>query len=398
MPDGPHTGARNAVAVVFALNGLSFSCLVARLPDIRSGLDLSNGGLGLLLLLITVGSLVALSASGRLVGRFGATAVVRAGCVAVVVGFVLSAAGVALSSSVPVTAAGFLVYGLGIGGWDVAMNVEAAEVERALGRTIMPRFHAGWSLGTFGGAGVGVVLTRLDVPVAPHLVVGALVSGGVAARAAGRFLATSAAAAAPAGPGPEEGRRTRSPWTEPRTLAIGVMVMCFALVEGAANDWLTLALIDGYDVPHWAGVAGFALFVSAMTTGRLTGPAALDRFGRAPVLGLSALVSAVGVLLVVWGGSWPLVALGILLWGTGAALGFPVGMSAAADDPVGAARRVGVVATIAYGAFLGGPPLLGALADRVGTLESLLAAAGVMVVAMLTVGAARERSATTASD
>lgn len=388
----PDNAARNAVGVVFALNGLSFSCLVARLPDIRAGLDLSNGRLGLLLLLITVGSLVSLSASGRLVGRLGATAVVRAGCAAVVVGFVLAAAGVSLWSSVPVTAAGFVVYGLGIGAWDVAMNVEAAEVERALGRTIMPRFHAGWSLGTFGGAGIGVVLTRLDVPVAAHLVGGALVAGAVAARAAGRFLATHTEDAPDAATEAGEGRRrSRSPWTEPRTLAIGLMVMCFALVEGAANDWLTLALIDGYDVPHWAGVAGFALFVSAMTVGRLTGPVALDRFGRAPVLGLSALVAAGGVLLVVWGGSWPLVALGILLWGTGAALGFPVGMSAAADEPAGAARRVGAVATIAYGAFLGGPPLLGALADQVGTLSSLLAAAAVMAVAMLTVGAARER-------
>lgn len=384
--------ARNAVAVVFALNGLAFSCLVARLPDVRSGLSLTNGALGLLLLAITAGSIGALSLSGRLVGRFGAAAVVRVSAGFALVGFVVAGLGVEAWSSVPVTAAGFVLYGVGIGGWDVAMNVEAAEVERELDRTIMPRFHAGWSLGTFGGAGIGVVLTRYDVPFLVHLVGGALVASGVAAVFAGRFLTV-----------PElelEGAETaarRSPWLEPRTLAIGLMVMCFALAEGSANDWLTLALIDGYDAPQWLGVAGFAVFVSAMTIGRLTGPAALDRFGRVPVLAATAALSGAGVLLVVVAASWPNgwavvgVGLGIVMWGLGVALGFPVGMSAAADDPVGAARRVGAVATIAYGAFLGGPPLLGWLGDHVGTLESLLAAAVVMVIAIAAVGAARER-------
>lgn len=380
--------ARNAVALVFVLNGLAFSCLVARLPDVRAGLSLSNGELGLLLLAITAGSLVALSASGRLVDRVGAAAVVRAGCVFVVAGFLLATAGVAAWSSVPVAAAGFVVYGAGIGGWDVAMNVEAAEVERELKRTIMPRFHAAWSLGTFGGAGIGVVLTRLDVPLAVHWSVGAIAAAALSAISAGRFVTAS-----PKAEGDDAGGvpRGRSPWREPRTLAIGLVVLCFAVVEGAANDWLTLALIDGYDAEQWVGVAGFAVFVSAMTIGRLTGPRALDHFGRVPVLAASAGVSGAGIALVVWGGVWPLVTLGIVLWGLGAALGFPVGMSAAADDPTGAARRVGVVATIAYGAFLGGPPLLGWLADHVGTLDALAAVAGLLVVALVAVGATREQ-------
>jgi hypothetical protein len=375
---------------VFALNGLSFSCLVARLPDVRGNLELSNGALGLLLLTISVGSLAALSASGVFVGRFGPTAVVRAGTGFALAGLVLAGIGAGVASSVVLTAVGFATYGIGVSSWDVAMNVEAAEVERALSRTIMPRFHAAWSLGTFGGAGVGVLLTRADVPVLLHLGVGAVIACGAAAGAAGLFLPRSGedrgSGATEVGPS-----RPRSPWTEPRTLAIGVMVLCFAAVEGAANDWLTLALIDGYDAPHWVGVAGFALFVSAMTLGRLTGPAALDRWGRVPVLAVLAIVSGAGVLVVVAGVSGPAAGLGIVMWGSGVALGFPVGMSAAADDPVGSARRVSVVATIGYGAFLTGPPLLGALGDRVGTLHSLFAVAALMGIAVLTVGAAGER-------
>ena len=88
-----------------------------------------------------------------------------------------------------------------------------------------------------------------------------------------------------------------------------------------------------------------------------------------------------------------LVGLGIVVWGLGASLGFPVGMSAAADDPARAAARVSVVSTIGYGAFLAGPPLLGTLGDRVGTLESLLVVAALMVPAALTVFATRRPAA-----
>ncbi len=281
------------------------------------------------------------------------------------------------------TGAGLFLYGVGTSVWDVAMNVEGAAVEQRLGRTIMPRFHAGWSIGTIIGAGVGVVVTAAGVPVVVHWpVVGAiglalLVTAGVPA-----FLAAK----------PEDEDKSaggRSAWLEPRTLAIGLMVLAFAAVEGTANDWLTLALIDGHDAEHWMGVLGFAVFVTAMTAGRLAGPPLLDRYGRAPVLWATSATAAVGVLLVVLTDHWLLVGLGIVVWGLGASLGFPVGMSAAADDPSRAAARVSVVATLGYCAFLAGPPLLGQLADRVGTLEALLVLAILMVPAALTVFAAR---------
>jgi fucose permease len=169
------------------------------------------------------------------------------------------------------------------------------------------------------------------------------------------------------------------------------MVLAFATVEGSANDWLSLALIDGYDVAPWVGVAGFSVFVTSMTLGRLLGPAALDRYGRAPVLWATSAVALTGILLVVEGGHWLLVGPGIVLWGLGASLGFPVGMSAAADDPVRSAARVSAVSTIGYAAFLAGPPLLGQLGNRVGTLNSLLAIAALMVPAAISVLAAREQ-------
>ena len=383
--------AKRAVALVFMLNGFCFAALVARFPDVRDDLDLGNGALGLLLLAIAAGSVLALPSSGWLIQRSSAAAVVRLGGFLVLAGILLAALGPGVAGSVALTAVGLFVYGVGTSVWDVAMNVEGAAVEQHLGRTVMPRFHAGWSLGTIAGAGIGVAVTALVVPMPLHLTVVAAVSLVV-------LLLFGVPAFLPVEPEPESDsdERGRSAWTEPRTLAIGLMVLAFAAAEGSANDWLTLALIDGHDVEHWVGVLGYAVFVTAMTTGRMAGPPLLDRYGRVPVLWVTCALAAVGVLLVVFGGHWAVVGLGVAVWGLGASLGFPVGMSAAADDPARSAARVSVVATLGYSAFLAGPPLLGQLADRVGTLDALLAVAVMMVPTALIVLAARPPAGSTA--
>jgi len=380
-PAGTVLAARNAVSAVFVLNGFGFASLFSRVPDIRSGLDLDNSGLGLLLLVGAAGSVLALPSAGGLIRRGSAATVVRGGCVLVSLGLVLVAIGVDALGSVAATAVGLFVYGVGTGVWDVAMNVEGAAVERGLGRAILPRFHAGWSLGSVSGAGLGVLVTALGVPIAGHLVLAALVAL-VALPAARTFL--------PVEPEEKGAPTTGSAWREPRTLAIGLMVLAFALTEGAANDWLALALIDGYDAPRWVGVAGFAAFVVAMTTGRVLGTYVLDRFGRVLVLRSTALLALAGLLLLIFGSHPVLVGLGIVTWGLGASLGFPVGMSAGADDPARAAARVSVVSTIGYAAFLAGPPVLGFVADQVGTLQSLLVVAVLLVPTILLVSVARE--------
>ena len=242
------------------------------------------------------------------------------------------------------------------------MNVEGAAVEQRLGRTIMPRFHAGWSLGTIAGAGVGVLVTALDVPCSLHLAVGR--RGRAGAPADGRRPGRSS----PAEPEPEDAEPPgRSAWLEPRTLAIGLMVLAFAAAEGSANDWLTLALIDGHDVEHWVGVARLRR-LRDRDDGRPDGRAAAAGPVRpgAGALGDDRRRRRRRAARRARRDTGRSSALGIVVWGLGASLGFPVGMSAAADDPARAAARVSVVSTLGYSAFLAGPPLLGQLADRVG--------------------------------
>ena len=379
-PEATTVSARNAVAVVFVLNGFCFASLFSRVPDLRSGLGLDNSALGLLLLSAAVGSVLALPASGTMIRHTSAGTVVRAGGVAAAVGLPLVAVGAAVLGSAPVAALGLFVYGVGVGVWDVSMNVEGAAVEVRLGRAIMPRFHAGFSLGSVLGAGAAVVLTAAGVPLVAHY--------GLAGAAA-LVVLWATRAFLPAEPEAHTAS-ARSAWREPRTIAVGLMVLAFALTEGSASDWLALALIDGHDAPRWVGTAGFATFVTAMTAGRLAGTGLLDRYGRVPVLRATTLLAMTGLLLLVFGPHPVLVGLGAVSWGLGASLGFPVGMSAGADDPVRAAARVSVVSTIGYVAFLAGPPVLGFVGDHVGTLESLLVVAVLLVPTLFLVSVARE--------
>jgi len=264
------------------------------------------------------------------------------------------------------------------------MNVEGAEVERRLRRSIMPRFHAAFSLGTVVGAGLGAGVTYAGVGVEWHVgAVGLLVAGLGAVTVRGFLVVEAEHKEATSG-------HALRAWLEPRTLLIGVMVLAMALTEGVANDWLAVAMVDGYAAPAWLGAAAYALFVAAMTSGRVGGTLLLDSFGRSVVLWSCMGVAAVGVLLVVLGGHPVLVGVGIVLWGLGASLGFPVGMSAAADDPVKAPARVSVVSTIGYTAFLGGPPLLGFLGSHFGVLNALLVISVILVPSALAVPAARK--------
>ncbi len=379
--------ARNAVFVAFAANGWGFASWASRLPDIQLALRLDPAQLGTLLLSAAAGSVISLPAAGRVISRLGTRRTVEVAATIFVVGMAFAAFSVTVLHNPYLTAVGMLCLGLGMGSWDVAMNHEGAAVERLLGRSIMPWFHAAFSGATVVGALVGAVATGLGVPVLVHILVMLLVVGYVAVAGAKPFLPEAAAVESePGTPAP----RGASAWLEPRTLLIGLVVLVSAFTEGTANDWIAIALRDGYRLPAWAGVLGFATFLGAMTLGRMLGTRMLDRHGRVPVLYATFGMAVAGSLLVVFGG--PLLAyVGTMLWGVGASLGFPVGMSAASDDPARAAARLSVVATIGYLAFLAGPPLVGYLGNQVGVLRALLAVGALLVPALLAVPATRER-------
>lgn len=387
--------ARNAVAIVFAVNGFAIASWTSRIPEARDALHLTPGALGALLLAASVGAMIALPLAGTLVHRFGARSVVTAAAILDGTGIAASGVGAGPMANIWLTGLGLFALGFGAGVWDVAMNVEAATVEHEIRRTIMPRFHAAFSLGTVAGAGVGAAAAATGTSITMHLLAAGVVVAALPAWITRTFLVAHNDADADAAS--SRGRPWRA-WAEPRTLVIGLMVLAMALTEGSANDWLAVSLVDGYRVPHWLGAAGFTVFLTAMTVGRLAGTVLLDRFGRLRVLWATMITAGIGVLLVVFGGWLPLVFVGTMLWGLGASLGFPVGMSAAADEPAHAAARVSVVSTVGYTAFLAGPPLLGYLGDHIGTLRALLTVVVLLVPSAMAVTAARPPAAALAEE
>jgi fucose permease len=372
-----------AVSVVFIASGFAFASWASRIPQVRDALELSPRDLGLVLLALALGSVISMPLAGLVVGRFGTarTVAVMAGIAAVG----LATAAVGARGDVGPVVAGLFLLGLGNGTWDVAMNVEGAEVERRLGRAIMPRFHAGFSVGTVAGALLGAGMVALGVGPTAHLLGIAVVVGVLGPLAVRGFLAR----AAPEAPGDEPARSPLQAWTEPRTLLVGLFVFTAAFTEGTGNDWLGVAVIDGYGAADALGSLTFAVFLGAMTVGRWFGPGLIDRFGRVPTVRVLAGLALVGLVLVVWGGSLPVAIAGAALWGLGTALGFPVGMSAAGDDPRHAAGRVSVVASVGYVAFLAGPPFIGFLGDEVGILRALTATGGLVALGLLVSGVLR---------
>ncbi|MDG4826163.1 MFS transporter [Asanoa sp. WMMD1127] len=381
-PSTTPVAVRAATAATYAAfigSGFAFASWAARIPQVRDQLALDPAALGLVLLAIAAGSLLALPLSGPLVTRIGSARTVMVMAIVLAVGLTTAAVG-SLVGVVPVVVGLFLL-GFGNGAWDVAMNVQGTVVEHRLGKSVMARFHAGFSLGTVAGALVGAAMVALDVPVAAHLAAVAALVAAFVPLYARRFLTDEDDRTTAAGEAPRGGALTA--WREPRTLLVGVFVLAFAFAEGVGNDWITVAAIDGHHVPAALGTLAFAAFLTAMTVGRWFGPGLLDRYGRVPVVRALSVVAVAGVALFVFGPAPAYAFAGTLLWGVGVSLGFPVGMSAGGDDPRRAAARVSVIASIGYCAFLAGPPTIGFLGDHSSVLRALAVVAVLLGVAAL---------------
>lgn len=378
-----------ATYVAFVGAGLAMATWAAQIPQVRDRLGLQPSALGLVLLALAAGSLVALPLSGPLIARIGSRRVV-AGASVVAGAAMAGVAGGHLVGVAPVVV-GLFVFGLAAAAWDVAMNVHGAFVEQQLGRTVMSRFHAGFSLGTVAGALLGAGAVALGLPVAAHLAVTGVGVALVVALGTRGFLSGRSGDggglpdAEPVGASSRAStpRSAFASWREPRTLLVGLFVLTFAFAEGVGNDWIAVAVVDGHGATPAVGALAFATFLAAMTVGRWFGPALLDRYGRVAVVRTLAALGIVGTLVFVLAPS-PLPAfVGASLWGLGASLGFPVGMSAGADEPALAAGRVSVVSSIGYCAFLAGPPLIGFLGDHLTVLRALASVTVLLAVAVL---------------
>lgn len=381
---------RNAVIVAFGMGGITVSSWGVRLPDLTDELQVSTGTIGAVLAAVTVGSIGGLLASTPVSHWLGGRRGVPAALLVIAVAMGLIALGVA-TRSIPLLAVAFAVVGFGIGLLDVLLNVEGAAIEAAARRTLMPLMHAAWSVGVAVGSGIGAACAALRITPAQQFLGEAVLIAAVMLGTARSMPAHAPTAEEQAAPPQRLGDAVRAwlrGWRDVRLLLIGVVLLGVELGEGSANTWLTL----GVQRDHGQTAAVAALFFTAFAVGeaitRIAAGPMVDRIGRVAALRLTTAVGVVGLLLFILGdGPW-LVLLGVLLWSVGVSMGFPLGMSAAAEGGgPNPAARVSVVASIGYFASLAGPPVIGSLAERVGLLGSFWLLVVFMLAAFAASGA-----------
>lgn len=311
----------------FALDGFLFAGWVVRIPAIKHQTGASASTLGLALLGVSAGAVITMMLAGRLCRRFGSHPLT------VVCGALLSLAIALPAQTHSALALGLvlLVFGAAYGAMNVAMNSAAVDLVAGLRRPVMPSFHAAFSLGGMLGAGLGGLVAGGLSP-ATHLFiltgVGLLVTAA-AGPALLRYPAPRAATAAdPAAPPRRMAGRARN-----LVLLFGVIALCTAYGEGALADWSALHLTQDLHARPGVAAAGYSLFALAMTAGRLTGTALLERLGQTRTLVAGGATGAAGMLLGSLAPTTWLALLGFAVAGLGLANIFPVAVGRAASWP-----------------------------------------------------------------
>lgn len=409
MPNFPAADPRDvkrwvrSILVVFGLLGIGFGSWLSRLPSVRDHLGASTLEMSIFGLILALGSLSGLVFSGRIVSRLGPRQALMI-CV-VGQGLALPAAGLLfwIGATTPALIC-LALYGFSFSTADVAMNVSAAEAERAIRKPRMSLFHAAYSLGSVMAMGLGALAeaTRISVPVHLIIVFVVIVGGALLAlRSVPRMshLAMAARhdphASVYTGPIPviratQPVTRNYSPWRDTRILIIGLIAMSISLAEGTASDWLPIALADGRGFSNENAALTLGVFFISMTGARAGGSWLLTRFGRVVILRGGAVLTILGIgMTVLIPATWVSVVAAVL-WGVGCAFGFPIGISAAADRPATAIRDVAAVSAIAYTAYLLGPMLIGFLGEQFGLLNAFWVLIVFSAVVLVFAGWARE--------
>lgn len=368
----PPLAARIAVSLAFFINGAAFACWVSRIPVIRHNLSLTDGQLGLALLGTGVGALIGFPISGALCARYGNKPVT------IGFGFGLCAilALIPLAHSLAVLTAILTLFGMCVGAMDVAMNANGVDVERIYGRSIMSSLHGTYSLGNLTGAMLGLVITKAGIGTGAHLVGSALLLAAMLGAIIGILNHT------------RPDRTSREPvfaLPSRSLLAVGAIVTCSFLCEGAMGDWSGVYMRDTLKTSPAFAVSGYVAYSLMMTIARFKGDAVLTRFGAVRVLQVSGAIAATGFGAALIFGN-PIAALiGFGCIGLGMSTIAPIGFSAAGRTkgmPSGSA--IAAVATMGYSGFLVGPPIIGLLAEWI-TLRwslGLIALLSLLIVAL----------------
>jgi MFS family permease len=340
---------RLATIGVFFVNGAAVGAWISQIPFVKDRFDLSASTLGLVLLTMSIGVIVAVPVMGHVLVRIGSVKGTWIGatlCVAVVALLLLPPEPWLL----PIT---LLAFGAASGAMDVSMNAHGVAIEKRFARPIMSSLHAGWSFGGFAAAALvgGATAAGLD-PRVQNAVIAALLFGLLAV------------VLPRLGPGSAQVEESKPQMPSRKVLLLALLCFLVMVTEGGMGDWGGVYLREDLDASAGLAALAFAALAAGMTIGRVTGDALNRRFGATLLLqaGSAAAALALGGALLL---ADPVIALvGWTLVGIGVANGVPLLFSAAgADDEEHSGPAIAAVSSMGSIGFLVGPPFIGFLAD-----------------------------------
>ena len=372
--------ARIAVSVIFAAHGAVAGTFATRIPWIADHVRTDPGGLGLALLFASVGALIAMPFTGRLIHRMPA----RLAVPVLMVPWCFAVIPTALAPSVPLLCVALFVYGATSGAADVAMNAQGVVVEQAYGRSIMSGLHGMWSLGGLAGSGLGVLAAFADISAPRHfLLVSAFLAAGSVA--VSRWLIDAEPPAAEA--------EMPAFVLPPRPVVLIALVGFMAVFgEAASADWAAVYLTDIAHAAPAVAAAAYSGFAATMAIARLAGDRVVNRFGAVRTVRLGGVAATAGALLVVVSRSPVPAIIGFALIGVGVAVVVPLAFAAAGNAGPRPAQQIAGVATIVYGAGLAAPASIGGIAHVTSLSASFVVVAALAALIVFGASALRPRA------
>jgi predicted MFS family arabinose efflux permease len=376
--------AKWAVAAVFFEVGFVLSAWFTQIPQFKARIGLTDGTLGLALLCPAAGALISMQVAGRLARRHGSANLVRVATVALAV----AAALVAAVGNFAALVGALLVFGAADGMSDVSMNAHAVAVEHALGRPILQRMHAAFSLGTIAGAVSGGVAIWAKVTPLGYLTGVAVCAAAVAAAVATGLLPSAADRGQQTDPADAQPQRARrrfaaAGWS-PFVIVLGLLGAGCLMAEGAAESWGAVFLRDQRHAAAAVASAAYLAFTAVQLAGRLVGDRLHARWGSVQLVRRGATVAAVGLAIQLTVPQQAVAVIGICIYSLGLSVLVPIVFgavghgSAAESGSESVTAAVAQFTTLSYLGYLLGPASIGWLAQGVGLTWALAAVLAVL--------------------
>ncbi|HEM7178720.1 TPA: MFS transporter [Providencia stuartii] len=355
-----------ATRIIFFIAGFATASWAAIVPFVKANTGANDATLGLLLLCFGVGALIAMPLTGAIAAKFGCRKLMVASTIA----FCLLLPLLPAISHIGILIVGLLLFGVGIGLTDCAMNIQAVIVDKASEKPIISGFHGYYSVGGIVGAGAMSAILLMGTPPIAAAIIISLVSLLLLSISFKGFLSY---ANAPTGP----------LIAIPKGIVLVIGIICFAifLAEGTVLDWSAVFLIEHHGLEESLGGLGFAAFATTRTIGRLTGDKIVMRVGSARVVFWGALLACIGFMIAVLSPYLSIAIIGYALVGAGCSNIVPVMFSSIGkQNTMPEALAVPAVSTLGYLGILAGPAAIGFVAFQFTLATALLTIAALLVI------------------